>query len=408
MGKRSIFVVLGAGQAGVWIARTLRAEGFDGHIRLVGEEPHYPYERPPLSKAALAGGVDSDAILFWPPQTFDDLEIEVHTGCRATAIDASEKRVVLESGKTLDYDRLAIATGARPRPLQVDGINLDGVHYLRGIDDTLAIRDGIEPDAKVLVVGGGWIGLEVASTLAKLGSRPLLVESASRLCARAVTPAISEWMLELHRRNGVEIRLGTSIERFEGNGRLRRARLSNGESIDCSLAVIGIGVIPNIRLAAEAGVEVGNGVIVDEYCRTSNLDIFAAGDVSFHPNHLLGREIRLESWENAQNQGIVAARSMLGMGDKYAEIPWFWSDQHGVNIQMIGLPESWDQAVTRKDPDCASFVTLYLKQDLLVGAVAVDNPREIRIAKRLMQARKVLSAGLLGDSAIKLQNLLKA
>ena len=400
------FVIIGAGQAGGWIAKTLRAEEFTGRVVLIGEEPYLPYERPPLSKAALLGEVDST--YFWPPETYDALDIEVLPGTRATAIDRATKQVSLDNGDTRIYDRLAITTGTRPRLLPIDGAELTGIHYLRSIDDSLAIRADIGKGSKVLIVGGGWIGLEVAATLSKLGCRSVVVEAADRLCGRAVTPDMSNWMLKFHQDNGVEVRLGTVVERFEGVGKLERALLSNGESIDCAFAVIGIGVIANTELAADAGIAVDNGIIVDDLCRTSDLDIFSAGDVTNHPNKQLNRRIRLESWENAQNQGIAAAKSMLDKGEAYGEIPWFWSDQHDANIQMIGLPEDWDETATRENPAEAAFLTMYLKGGIIVGAISVNNAREIRVAKRLMQAKKVLSVDYLANTDIKMQAMLKA
>jgi 3-phenylpropionate/trans-cinnamate dioxygenase ferredoxin reductase subunit len=297
--------------------------------------------------------------------------------------------------------------GARPRRLAIDGANLSGIHYLRTMDDTLAIRGDVQPGTTAAIVGGGWIGLECAATLSKLGCKSVVAEFADRLCGRAVTPDISDWLLAFHRNHGVDVRLETSVERFEGNGRVARAVLSGGEVIDCSLVVIGIGVIPNSELAAEAGLAVENGIVVDELCRTSDPDIFAAGDVTNHPNELLGRRVRLESWENAQNQGIAAGKSMLDKGERYNEIPWFWSDQHDANIQMIGLPENWDHVATRGEPAEGNFITFYLRAGIIVGAIAVNNPRDLRFAKRLMQAAKQVSVDQLADPSVKMQALLK-
>lgn len=401
------FVIVGASQAGGWIAKTLRAEEFEGRIVLVGEEPYLPYERPPLSKAALLGEVEVDSTYFWPPETYEELNIETLLGVRATAIDCGTKQVTLDNGETLGYDRLAITTGTRARQLPIDGADLGGVHYLRTMDDTLAIRADIKAGSTALIVGGGWIGLEVAATLGKLGCKSVVVEAADRLCGRAVTPDISDWMLKFHQGHGIDVRLSTGVERFEGDGRIERAVLSDGDTIECSLAVVGIGVIANSELAEEAGIKVDNGIVVDDQCHTSDPDVFSAGDVTNHPNNLLGKRIRLESWENAQNQGIAAGKSMLDKGETYAEIPWFWSDQHDANIQMIGLPENWDSVATRGDPAEGSFLTMYLTDGKIVGAIAVNNARDIRFAKRLMLAEKIVSADDLANPDIKMQALLK-
>jgi len=407
MSDSRTFVVIGAGQAGGWGARTLRDSGFEGRIVLVGEEPHLPYERPPLSKSALLGESGLEDAFFWPQEEYDKLEIELRLGVAATAIDRAAHRVALSDGGTLAYDRLLLATGARPRPLPVPGADLGGIHYLRDIADTLAIRGDMEGAGAALVVGGGWIGLEVAAALRKQNRPVIVVEAADRLCGRAVTPAFSDWLLELHRDHGVDVRLNTGVERFEGDGRLARAVLTDGETADCTLAVIGIGVVPNSELAAAAGLAVDNGVVVDDRGRTSDPDIFAAGDLTNHPNALLNRRVRLESWENAQNQAIAAAKAMLDAGEPYAEIPWFWSDQYDVNLQLVGLPDAWDSEVTRGDPAEGVFVTFYLKGGRIDGAVAVNNGRDLRFARRLMQRGTQVSPEELADPAVKMQALLK-
>ncbi len=402
------FVIIGAGQAGAWIAKTLRAEGFTGRVVLIGEEFYLPYERPPLSKTALAGETDIHSAYFWQQEIYDSLDIEVLTGARVIAIDRVNKKVALDNGEGLAYDRLAIATGSRVRTLPVPGVDLTGVHYMRNINDMLAIKANIQDQTRVLIVGGGWIGLEIAATLSKLGYQPVIVELSDRLCARVVPPDISSWLLTLHQTHGIEVRLNTSVERFEGAGSVERAVLSNGETIKCGLVVIGIGVLPNSEIAESAGLTVNNGVVVDELCRTSDPHVFAAGDVTNHPSKYLDRSIRLESWENAQNQGIAAGKSMLDKGEAYNEIPWFWSDQYDANIQLLGIPEDWDEVATRGDPKASSFLTMYLKEGIIIGAIAVNNARDIRVVKRLMATEKVVPIEDLKNADLKMQALLKA
>ena len=401
------FIIIGASQAGGWTAKTLRNEGFEGTVIMIGEEPYLPYERPPLSKDALLGETDVESTYFWPPETYEEDRIDVRLNTRVTAIDREAKTVTLDNGETLTWDKLAITTGARVRPLPIDGADLSGVHYLRNMDDTLAIREDAVKGGTAVIIGGGWIGLECAATLGKLGCKPVVVEFADRLCGRAVTPDISDWMLEFHRAKGVDVRLNTGVEKLEGGGAVSRAILSDGSAIDCSIVVIGIGVLPNVELAEEAGLEVDNGIVVDEFCRTSDPDIFSAGDVTNHPNGLLGRRIRLESWENAMNQGINAGKSMLDAGAPYSEIPWFWSDQFDANIQMIGLPEEWDETATRGDKSANEFVEFYLKDGVIVGAISVNSTRDLRFGKRLMQAGKQVTAADLANTDIKMQALLK-
>ena len=402
------FVIVGASQAGGWVANTLRSEGFEGKIILIGEEAHIPYERPPLSKEALLGDVTVDSTHFWKKQTLEESKIELRLGTRVTSINRKTRKVITENGEEIPFDKLAITTGARVRKLSIEGSQLPGVSYLRTIDDTLEIKNQITKGTNALIIGGGWIGLECAATLTKLGCNSIVVEAADRLCGRAVTPEISNWMLDYHSKNGVDIHLNTGIDIFQGKEKLESAVLSNGEKVDCTVAVVGIGVIPNSELAADAGLDVDNGIVVNEQTQTSDPDIYAAGDVANHPNAILSRRIRLESYENAQNQGIAAGKAMLGNSEPYSEIPWFWSDQFDANIQMIGIPENWDTTATRGKPENNEFVTFYLKNGVIDGAISINNPRDLRFGKRLMQEKKQVSVEDLSNMGIKLQALLRS
>lgn len=400
-------VVVGAGQAGGWAARTLRDEGFEGAVTLIGEEPYPPYERPPLSKEVLLGKAPAESSYLWPESSFEELGVTLRTGTAATAIDRAAKTVALAGGEVLAYDKLLIATGGRVRKLPLEGAGLDGVHYLRGIDDSAAIRADLGPGARLAVIGGGWIGLEVAAAARMLGAEVAVVEALDSLCARALAPEMSAWLLEIHRGRGVDVRLGATIEALTGDGRVDGVRLSGGETLAATAVVIGIGIVPNVELAEAAGLAVDNGIAVDALCRTSDPGIYAAGDVTSHPNDLLGRNIRLESWENAQNQGIAAAKAMLGGETPYREVPWFWSDQYDVNIQLVGLPGDFDRTVTRGERAAGSFIDFYLKDGRIDGAAAIDNPRDIRFTRRLMQAEKIVDPAALADPAVKLQALLR-
>lgn len=403
-----IFAIIGAGQSGGWTAKTLRDEGFEGRIILFGDEPYPPYERPPLSKEVLLGDQPLESTYLWPDDSYDEWNVELRLDTRVASISPADHSLTLENGETIPYDRLMIATGGRARPLPVAGADLDGVHYLRAISDTVAIREGIAQGSRIFVVGGGWIGLEVAAAARKQGVEVTLVEALDQLCGRALTPEFAARLLKIHLDHGVDIRLNTSIDHFEGDGNLARAVLSDGETIDCATAVIGIGLIANTELADAAGLETDNGIVVDDKGRTSDPDIFAAGDVTNHPNALLGRRIRLESWENAQNQAIAAAKSMLDKGEAYNEVPWFWSDQYDVNIQLVGLPEDCDQTVLRGDADAHEFIEFYLKNGCVEGAAAMNNARDLRFTKRLIQAQKAVDPAQLADPAIKLQAIFKA
>jgi 3-phenylpropionate/trans-cinnamate dioxygenase ferredoxin reductase subunit len=406
MSDTRCFVVLGAGQAGGWCARTLRDQGFEGRIVLVGDEAYAPYERPPLSKEALTGDAPVENAYLWPPESWNDINVELRLGCRAEALDTAAHTVALAGGETLAYDRLMIATGSRPRLPSVPGVDLPGIHVIRAIPDTEALRAAVAPGKTAVVIGGGWIGLEAAAAFRKLGMEVVVAEAAERLCGRAVTPAISDYLLNLHRGHGVDIRLNCGVAGFEGDGRLERVALSDGSTVEAAVAVIGIGIVPNVELAAEAGITVENGIVVDDLCRTSAADVFGCGEVTNQPA-LGGGRVRLESWENAQNQGIAGAKSMLDAGAPFGEIPWFWSDQFDANLQLVGLPAGWDEEATRGSMADGAFITFYLKGGRIDGAVAVNKGGDLRFARRLMNAGVTVTAAELADPSVKLQALLK-
>ena len=407
MANDRTFVIVGAGQAGGWCAKTLRDQKFEGRIVMLGEEAYPPYERPPLSKQLLLGQMEPDKTKFWPDESWGQWNVEFRPNCRVSRIDRTVRAVETASGERIEYDRLMVATGSRPRTLPVPGADLPGVHTLRTIPDSLAIRERIRAGARVVVVGGGWIGLEVAAAARKQGAEVTVVEALDRLCARALAPDVSGWLLGLHRGEGVEVRLKASVARFEGDGALARAVLADGSAIPCTLAVVGIGIVPNAELAAEAGLAIDNGIVVDDRGRTSDPDIFAAGDVTNHPNAVLGRRVRLESWENAQNQGIAAARAMLDAGEPYAEVPWFWSDQFEMNIQLVGLPDKYDATAVRGAMTDNEFTVFYLAGGKLVGAAGVNTGRDVRFCRRLIQGGVTASPAELADPTVKLQALAK-
>jgi 3-phenylpropionate/trans-cinnamate dioxygenase ferredoxin reductase component len=407
MSSDQTFVIIGAGQAGGWAAKTLRDQGFEGRVIIVGDEDFAPHERPPLSKEVLLGDAEKESCLLWPPGTLEDADIEMRLGVSVKSIDADSYTMSLANGETLAWNKMLIATGGRARSLDVDGVDLDGVYTLRTIEDAEGIRARLTAGAKVLVIGAGWIGLEVAAAARKRDASATVVEVADRVCARALTEDMSQWVHALHERHGVDIRLTTAFSHFAGDGKLQKAVLGDGSEIDCDIAVIGIGLIPNTELAESAGLDIENGIVVDENGQTSHPDIFAAGDVTNHPNALLGRRVRLESWENAQNQAINSAKAMLDIKEPYSEIPWFWSDQYDANIQMMGLPEEWDQTVTRGDRDAGEFIEFYLKDGELQGAAAINNPRDLRFTRRMITSGRKFEADALADPDVKLQKLMK-
>lgn len=400
-------VVVGAGQAGGWGAKTLRDQGYEGRIVLIGEEAYPPHERPPLSKDLLLGKIPIEKTHLFPADSWPKWNVELLTGQLVTRIDRAEHRVELAGREPIRYDRLLLATGGRVRKLNLPGAGLDGVFYLRTISDTLAIRERISSGKRVLVAGAGWIGLEVAAAARQFGAEVVVVETLDQVCGRTLARELAQYVEAFHRGKGTDIRLKASVARFEGVGKVERAVLLDGSRIEADLVVIGIGIVPNVELAAEAGLAIDNGIVVDELCRTSDPEIFAAGDVANHPNALLGGRVRLESWENAQNQAIAAAKAMLDNGQAYAEIPWFWSDQYDMNLQLVGLPAGWDTTVLRGEPARGSFIAFYMKNGKINGAAAVNAARDVRFVRRLVQAAKPVDPTRLADPAVKLQDLLK-
>lgn len=400
------FVVIGAGQAGGRAVEALRASGFEGRIDLIGTETHLPYERPPLSKELLADD-DAPFELMHDEAWFEERNITLHLGTPATAIDRAAKRVILGESRSLAYDKLLLTTGGVVRHLGIAGADLDNVHYLRTIEESRAIGAMLKSDARIVVVGGGFIGLEIAASARSRGCSIIVLEAADGLMGRALPSEIGSVFAALHSENGVDVRLNTGIERIEGTGRVEQVVTSTGEVIAADGVVIGVGIIPDTALAADAGLDVENGIVVDEYCRTSDPAIYAAGDATLHPNPLVGRRIRLESWQNAQNQAIAAAQNMNGADTPFEEVPWFWSDQFNVNLQMCGAPDSWDNLVTRGDLSDRDGILFQRNGETIVGAIGLNRPRDMRFIKRLMTAGKTPTTAQLADEDVAFRDLLK-
>jgi 3-phenylpropionate/trans-cinnamate dioxygenase ferredoxin reductase subunit len=397
---RSI-VVIGAGQAGGWTAKTLRDQKFAGKIILVGDEQHPPYERPPLSKDVLLGSRSPESTYLWPLTKLAELGIDLMLGCRATSIDRLNKVVTLSDGQVLAYDRLMLTTGSRVRRLGTPGADLPGIHYMRGINDTLAISQSLASGSRLLVVGGGWIGLEIAAAARRRSVDVVLVEASDQLCSRVLPPDLACYLKHLHEDRGVRILLKTTVTRFRGKERFEFAELSDGKRIIADTVVIGIGVVPNAEIASDAGLETDNGIVVDGFGRTSDDSIYAAGDVANQPDGLGGR-VRLESWSNAQNQAIAAAKAMLGAGSPYQDLPYFWSDQYETKLQILGLFAGYDDIVVRGHKN-GRFISFYMKGDKIVAVAGVNCPQDMAIARRLMQKsaavdpRRLVSAASLHE-----------
>ncbi len=403
---RPTFVVIGAGQAGGRAAEAMRAAGFAGRIVVVGAENHVPYERPPLSKRVLTGEDGPETTHLHDAAFYRENAIELRLGTRATAIDCAAKRVDLSDGDALAYDKLLIATGAAVRRLAVPGSELEGIHYLRTIEDSLAIRARLGADAGVVIVGGGYIGLEVAAAARSRGCRVTVLEMEDVPMSRVVAPEIGRFFADVHRERGVDVRTGVTVGGFEGSGRVERVVCRDGTVFLADVVAAGIGIIPDTALAEAAGLAVDDGIVVDAYGQTSDTSVFAAGDVANHPTPPAGRRVRLESWQNAQNQAIAVARAMCGTRAPYAEVPWVWSDQYDLNLQMVGVPERWDRLVFRGEVAQRAFSVFYLNEGAVVAANAVNAPRDVRYARKMIEEGSRVEPAALADRDVPLRTLL--
>lgn len=406
MTKETI-AIIGAGHAGGRAAEAMRQAGFRGNIILIGEEAYVPYERPPLSKELLATDDDLDKVFCNPPDYYAQNGIALRLETRAEVINRAAGTVGLESGETIAYDKLLIVTGGRVRRLDCPGAELEGLHYLRAIPDTLALRPTLREGARVVVIGGGFIGLEVAASARMRGCAVTVVELADHVLARVADPVVGDLVAALHRKNGVHIMTGASVERMTGDGRINEVVCTNGEILAADVVIVGIGILPNVEIAANAGLEVANGITVDEFGRTSDARIFAAGDVAFHYNPILGRHLRLESWANAQNAGVAVAHNMVADLEPYAEIPWFWTEQFDLNMQIVSAPEGWDRLVTRGDPQSGRCVVFYMKKSRVVGATLFNLGRDVRACRQLVETGMEFTDAELANEHTRLKDMVR-
>ncbi|MEW6166468.1 MAG: FAD-dependent oxidoreductase [Pseudomonadota bacterium] len=405
-GAINTVVVIGGGQAGGEAAIELRKLGFDGRVVIVGEEPFLPYKRPPLSKAYLAGSVGEDQLYMMHAPNLEKARIEYRGGVAVERIDRAAKQVILADGSTLGYDRLVLATGGRARALPVPGADRRNVFLLRTIADVQKIRAHCQEGKRVAIVGGGFIGLEAAAVLVKKGLKVTVLEGLPRVLARVTCPQVSAFYERVHREAGVDLRTGVQVTGFDGEPEVNQVRLGDGSAVETDFVVIGIGLIANTELATAAGLEVDNGIVVDEYARTSDPDIYAAGDCTNHPSSFLGRRVRLESVQNAMEQARIAARNIMGKNEAYHTVPWFWSDQYDLKLQMVGVSAGFDQLVVRGDPAAQrSFAVFYLKEGRIIAADAISRPQEFMLAKKLVAAGARIDPAQLGDESVALKTL---
>jgi 3-phenylpropionate/trans-cinnamate dioxygenase ferredoxin reductase component len=393
-------VIAGGGQAGFQTAVSLRGEGYQEPITIISDEVHLPYQRPPLSKAFLLGKQDAQKILLRPESYYAEHGIRLLSGERAVAIETPEHRVRLGSGTALSYDSLVLAVGSRNRILPVPGAELEGVCYLRTLSEAVEIKQRAGAAEKIVIIGGGFIGLEIAASARTLGKEVTVVELLPRLMARVVAPVVSEFFQRTHAEKGVNVLLGAQVEQIRDSEVL----LTDGTVLPADLVVIGIGVVPNAELAAEAGLETSNGIVADPFLRSSDERVYAIGDcVSYH-NRFAGDRVRLESVQNAVDQAVNVARTIAGKPAPYHVTPWFWSDQFEVRMQMTGLASGHDRVVVRGDPESGKFSVFYFRQNRLCAVDSINRPADHLAARKLIASGAALTPEEAADENVNLKS----
>lgn len=381
-------LIVGAGQAAIQAIDTLRRKGFAGQLTLVGEEPCLPYQRPPLSKKFLSGAMDREKLLFRPQNFYAERSVQTYLGRRAVEIDRQQQRVRLDDGTAIGYDALLLATGSTPRHLPNPGAKLAGVHLLRNIADVERIRADLASARSLAIIGAGYIGLEVASTAREMGLPVTLLEQTPRVLSRVTAPQISAFYESEHTKHGVRVICGAEVRALEAShGRVGTVVCADGSSYDADTVLVGIGVGPRDELAQAAGLECMNGIVVDQHCRTSDPNIYAAGDCTSHPSIHYGRRVRLECVDNAFEQGSAAALNLLGTPTPHDKVPWFWSDQYDLKMIIVGLSQGYDEAITRGSPASRRFSVCYLREGELIAVDTVNSPKDQMAARKLVAAR---------------------
>jgi 3-phenylpropionate/trans-cinnamate dioxygenase ferredoxin reductase subunit len=400
----STILIIGGGQAGAQAIDTLRREGFKGRLILVSDEPQLPYQRPPLSKKFLSGELAVERLLYRHQAFYDDHGIELKLGVRATRLDPASRTVTLSTGEEIVYDRLLLCLGALSRQLTCPGADLPGVHYLRNLADVPAIQSALKPGTRAVIIGGGYIGLETAATARKMGCLVNVLEMADRIMNRVVASNVSEYFAHEHRTQGVNIVCNTRVVRLEGTSKVERVVCADGTSYEADLLVVGVGAVANMQLAVDAGLKCDNGIVVDEYCRTSDAAIYAAGDCTYHPSLRFDMRVRLESVDNAFEQAKAAALNMLERPTTHDRVPWFWSDQFDNKLLIVGLSQGHDLQVTRGDPATRSFTVCYLKGGELLAVEAINHSKDYMAARKLIADRVRPNLDKLADPQVALKD----
>jgi 3-phenylpropionate/trans-cinnamate dioxygenase ferredoxin reductase subunit len=404
--SRAGTIIVGTGQAGFQTAASLRAEGYLEPITLIGEEPHIPYQRPPLSKGFLLGKQDADSIELRPAAFYNDHKITLLAGERVGSITKGRRLVEIVSGGQLSYDSLVLATGASNRMLKVDGAELEGVLYLRSLAEAILIKEYLAAAQKVVVIGGGFIGLELAAVASQLGKNVTVVEALPRLMSRVVAPIISDFFREYHSSQGVKILCGKSVTQILGDGgKVRGVHMADGEDISADLVLIGIGITPNTELAAAAGLPVTNGISVNEFLQSPDPNIFAIGDCAEYPNAFAGGRVRLESVQNAADQAQNVAAAIAGHAAPYKALPWFWTDQFDIKLQMAGISIGHDRVVLRGSAETRKFSVFYFKGAKLIAIDSINRPVDHMIGRKLITTGAPVTPELAADESADLKKL---
>ncbi|HEY1329913.1 MAG TPA: FAD-dependent oxidoreductase [Actinomycetota bacterium] len=399
------YAIVGANLTGGAAATTLREAGFEGRLVLIGAESHLPYERPPLSKEYLRGETPRQDVYLQPPSWFEEQDVELRLGTRATGLDPHRRLVRLDDGDAVEYDRVLIATGGRNRELTFPGSDLEGIHQLRTIEDADAIREAAQRGGRVAMVGAGFIGLEVTASLWSLGREIEVIEVFGTPLLRVLGPEIGSVFEAIHRDHGITFHLDQKVERFEGTGRVQAVHTDEGTRVECDLVVAGVGIQPNVEIVEGTEIEVDNGILVDECCRTNVPDVFAAGDVANHAHPVFGHRLRVEHYDNALKMGAAAARNMMGADEPFDDPHWFWSDQYDYNLQYVGFAARWDEIVLRGSLEERSFVAFYLKDGVVRGVAGLQRGREVRRSSGLVRAGLPVDPERLRDEDVDLRSL---
>lgn len=398
-------VIVGAGHAAGQLYASLVAGGYKGKIQIIGDESFVPYQRPPLSKQYLKGEYERERLYLKTEAFYRDSGVELLLNQRVVQINREEKKVLLQEGDALRYDKLVLATGTQPRKLSINGPERTGIHYLRSIEDADRIRPMLVQGEKLLICGGGYIGLEVAAVAVERGMNVTLLEISPRILNRVAPQEIADFYTSLHQERGVHIRTGVTATDFEGETAVESVLCSDGHRLDIRHVVIGIGVLPNDQLARAAGLDVDNGIKVNAFCQTSDPDIYAAGDCTQHWSTLYQRHVRLESVQNALGQARVVAANLCGQRIAYDEVPWFWSDQYNLKLQIAGLVDEYDQVIIRGRLEEKAFAIFYLKETCLKAVYAINSPQEFIFSKSLIAKKTHLDTQMLADTSIPMKQM---